>query len=71
MKFLTALGAILAALVVALALTFLEALGFAWLFALVINQTFAFHLHALHLFPLVLVASVFIFTNSRAGKSAK
>ena len=56
MKFLYAVAVIL----LALGFVFLADLGFAWFFAKTINHAFSLHLHAGHLFPVVVVSSAFI-----------
>ena len=67
MKFLSALGALVGFLVILL----LADLAFAWLFTIALNYTFALHLHALHLWLLVIVSSAFISASTSVGKSGK
>ena len=64
MKFLTVF-------LLAIALSLLIDLGFAWLFTVVLNQTFALHLHAAHLFLLVVVTSAFIGVSTTKPSSGK
>jgi hypothetical protein len=64
MKFLTVF-------LLALAFSLLIDLGFAWLFAIALNNTFALHLHALHLWLLVVVTSGFIGVSTTKPSSKK
>jgi hypothetical protein len=64
MKFLTIF-------LLAMAFSLLIDLGFAWLFTVALNDTFALHLHAVHLWLLVIVTSAFISVSTTKPSSKK